>query len=144
MAAVKPLEMSSDKWTRRAAVAGEDYRAGVSNPRVPWDQAAVAADANYRQGVTAAANAGKFAAGVRKAGAEKWRNASVQKGPQRFAEGVALAQGEWQRGFQPYHTAIANLQLPARGPAGSPQNLQRVSAVAAALRAVRDGAGTRR
>lgn len=143
MAAIKPMEQASDKWTRRAAVAGEDYRQGVNNPRVPWDQASVAADGNYRQGVTAAANAGRYAGGVRRAGVERWRNAATQKGPQRFAEGVALATGEWQRGFQPYHTAISNLTLPPRGPAGSPQNLQRVSTVATALRAVRDGAQKR-
>jgi len=143
MAAIKPLEQASDKWTRRAAVAGEDYRAGVSNPRVPWSQAAQAAGANYRAGVTAAANAGRYEGGVRRVGEERWRSAAAAKGPQRFAEGVSLAQGEWQKGFQPYHTAVANLSLPARGPAGSPQNLQRVTAVAQALRAVREGSGRR-
>ncbi len=143
MAAIKPLEQASDKWTRRAAVAGEDYRTGVMNPRQPWDQASIAADANYRQGVTAAANSGRYASGVRKVGGEKWRQNAAAKGPQRFAEGVSLAVGEWQRGFQPYHTAVANLQLPPRGPAGSPQNLQRVNAVATALRAVREGAAKR-
>lgn len=143
MAAIKPMEQASDKWTRRAAVAGEDYRAGVMSPRTPWDQASIAADGNYRQGVTAAANAGRYAGGVRKAGVERWRQNAAAKGPQRFAEGVALSTGEWQRGFQPYHAAISGLSLPARGPAGSPQNLQRVTAVATALRAVREGAGKR-
>lgn len=143
MAAIKPLEDSSDKWTRRAAVAGEDYRRGVANPRVPWDQAAIAGEANYRAGVTAAANAGRYSGGVRRVGAERWRTAAAAKGPQRFAEGVSMATGEWQRGFQPYHTAVANLTLPARGPAGSPQNLQRVNAVATALRAVREGSSRR-
>lgn len=143
MAAIKPLEQSADKWTRRAAVAGEDYRAGVQAPRVPWDQASIAADANYRQGVTAAANAGRYASGVRKVGVERWRQNASAKGPQRFAEGVALAQGEWQRGFGPYQTALSALALPPRGPAGSPQNLQRVQTVATALRAVREGAAKR-
>lgn len=143
MAAVKPVDQSSEKWMRRAAVAGEDYRAGINNPRVPWDQAAVAADANYRQGVTAAANGGRFAAGVRRVGVERWRTAATSKGPQRFAEGVALATGEWSRGFMPYHNALSNLTLPPRGPAGSPQNLQRVASVAQALRAVREGSAKR-
>lgn len=138
MAAIKPLEMSSDKWARRAALAGEDYRAGVSNPRTPWDQASIAADQNYRAGVTAAANAGRYAGGIRKVGAEKWRNNAAQKGPARFAEGVQLATGEWQRGFAPYQAALSSLQLPARGPVGSPQNFQRVQATATALRQVRE------
>jgi len=145
MANIKALETSADKWTRRASVAGEDYRRGIESPRVPWDQAASAAAAAYQQGVTTAATQGRYGAGVRRAGNAKWaRNASA-KGPNRFAEGVQLAVGEWSAGFQPYQSAISALQLPPRGPAGSPQNLQRVTAVAQALRAVRERAagGTR-
>lgn len=141
MANIKPLETSADKWTRRASVAGEDYRKGVESPRTPWDQAATAAAGAYQQGVTAAATQGRFAAGVRKAGNAKWARNAAAKGPNRFAEGVNLAVGEWSAGFQPYQTAIAGLALPPRGPAGSPQNLQRVTAVAQALRAVRERAG---
>lgn len=141
MAAIKPQEQSAEKWQRRAAVAGPDYQQGVQAPRTPWAQAAGAADASYRQGVTAAANAGRYAAGVRKAGDEKWRQNALAKGPGRFAEGVQLAVGEWQKGFAPYQSAIAALTLPARGPAGSPQNLQRVATVAQALRQVKERAG---
>jgi len=140
MANVTPLEVAADKWTRRASVAGEDYRRGVESPRTPWDQAATAAAGAYQQGVTAAATQGRFAAGVRKAGNAKWSRNAAAKGPNRFAEGVNLAVGEWSAGFQPYQTALAGLSLPQRGPAGSPQNLQRVQAVAAALRAVKERA----
>ncbi len=141
MAAIKPIEQSGDKWQRRAAVAGPDYQAGVQSPRVPWAQASKAADANYRAGVTAAATAGRYAQGVGRAGDERWRSNAIAKGPNRFAEGVQLAVGTWQNRFQPYQTAIAGVQLPARGPAGSPQNLQRVAAVAQTLRQVKVTAG---
>lgn len=144
MAAIKPIEQSSQKWTRRAQVAGEDYRFGVTNPRTPWDTAAIAAEATYRQAVTDAATKGRYSGGIRRVGVEKWRTNATQKGPQRFAEGVQLAEGEWQRGFAPYQAALSSLSLPARGPAGSPQNLQRVQAVSTALRAVRDRMGAGR
>jgi hypothetical protein len=137
MAAIKPLETSADKWNRRAQQAGPDYSQGIDNPRQSWSQAAAAGDANYRQAVTAAATAGRFAAGVRKAGDERWRAMAKAKGPTRFAEGVTLAVGEWQKGFQPYQTTVGSLTLPARGPTGSAANLQRVAAVANALRAVK-------
>lgn len=137
MAAIKPLDQAADKWTRRAAVAGPDYQAGVSSPRTPWAQASAGAGANYRQAVTAAAASGAYEAGVRAAGDEKWRAGALAKGPQRFAEGVALATGQWQRGFSPYADTISRLTLPPRGPVGSPQNLQRVTAIAAALRATK-------
>lgn len=137
MAAIKPLDQSADKWTRRAAVAGPDYQAGVGSPRTPWAQAAQAAGQSYRTGVTQAAAAGAYEAGIRAAGDEKWRNAATTKGPQRFAEGVQLASGQWQKGFGPYATTISNLTLPARGPVGSAANLQRVTTVANALRATK-------
>lgn len=138
MANIKPIDQSSSKWNRRAAVATADYQAGVEAPRTPWSAAAAAADASYRAGVTAAASAGRFAAGVKAAGEERWKRAAATKGPSRFAEGVALAVDDWMRGFQPYQAAVSALSLPARGPKGSPQNIQRVSAVASALRQVRE------
>lgn len=141
MAAIKSLEQSSDKWVRRASVASPDYAAGVENPRANWEESSVAADANYRAGVTAAASAGRFAAGVRAAGGDKWKRGALQKGPSRFTEGVSMAKDDWSKGFSPYREAISSIKLPPRGPAGSPQNLQRVSAIATALRQLRERKG---
>lgn len=136
MANIKPIDASSDKWSRRSAVAGVDYQAGVASPRRPWADAAVAAAANYRTGVTQAANAGRFEAGVRSAGEDKWKNRAIKVGPGRFAEGVAVAKPDWEAGFRPYQETISALNLPARGPKGSPANLQRVQAVSTAMRAL--------
>jgi len=136
MANIKPIDQAADKYTRRAAVAGADYAQGIENPRKDWATATVAGEENYKAGVTAAAAAGRFGKGVKKAGSEKWKSNAKAKGPSRFAEGVALAKGDWEKGFSPYHSAISALQLPKRGPKGSPQNLQRVAAVANTLRGV--------
>jgi hypothetical protein len=141
VANIKDIAASSDKWQRRAAVAGPDYQSGVQNPRVPWAAAAQAADANYRAGVTAAASAGRFASGVKAAGDERWSKNAIAKGPSRYAEGVSLAVDRWQRGFQPFQDGIRSLQLPARGPKGSPQNLNRVSAVANLARQIKERMG---
>ena len=141
MANIKPMEDSSDKWVRRASVASVDYKKGVENPKKSWSAASVAAEGNYKQGVVAAANAGRFAKGVKAAGDSKWKENAVSKGPGRFAEGVALAKDQWQKGFAPYHSAISSLNLPARGPKGDPKNLARVAAVANTLRAVYEKRG---
>jgi len=138
MAAIKPIDQSSDKWVRRASVASPDYTAGIQNPRRPWAAAAAEGEANYKAGVTAAATRGAFGAGVKAAGDEKWRNAATRKGPGRFAEGVAIGKDDWQKGFSPYQSAIAAITLPARGPKGAPQNIQRVSAIATALRGLKE------
>lgn len=141
MAAIKPVEQSSDKWMRRASVAGADYLAGVQAPRTSWATASAAAEGNYKTGVTQAATAGRYGTGIRKAGDEAWRTGSTTKGPTRFAEGVSLSVGKWQSGFQPYQAAIGAITLPPRGPAGSPANMQRVNAIATALRQVRERSG---
>jgi len=141
MAGIKSMENSSDKWVRRASVAGPDYQAGVENPKVPWEDAAFKGDANYRIGVTKAASEGRFAAGVKKAGNAKWKANALKKGPGRFAEGVAIGREEWQKGFAPYHAAIGSIALPPRGPKGDPNNIQRVAAIANTLRALRIKAG---
>jgi len=141
MAAIKPIEQSSDKWVRRASVAGPDYQTGVQNPRKAWAAAAKEGEANYKAGVTAAAAAGRFGAGVTKAGDEKWRSNALRKGPGRFAEGVAIGKDDWNKGFAPYQAAIAAVTLPARGPKGSPQNIQRVSTIATTLRTLFEKGG---
>ena len=134
MANIKEISQSSDKWARRASIAGVDYQSGVQNPRRDWAEAASGADANYRAGVVQAANAGRFGAGVRAAGTEKWRKKALAVGPGRFAEGVTVAKPDWETGFRPYQEAISALALPPRGPKGSPANLQRVNSIATTLR----------
>lgn len=139
MAAIKPIDQSNRKWSDRAGVAGDAYNQGIDAPRTPWAQAAGAADAIYRTRVTAAANAGRYAGGIRRAGEDKWKSNAKSKGTPRFPEGVAIAarQGTWTEGFQPYQAAIAALALPPRG-ATVAANLARVTAVATALQTLRE------
>jgi len=136
MANIKDLGSISSKWVRRSAVAGPDYQSGIQNPRTPWAAAAAKGEDNYKAGVSAASARGAFGKGVKAAGDSKWQGNALRKGPGRYAEGVSLAEGDWQKGFAPYREAIASLTLPPRGMRGSPANLQRVSAIATTLRGV--------
>ena len=136
MASITPIEQASDKWVKRASIASGDYQTGVLNPRRSWAEASTAAESNYKQGVVAAANAGRYGQGVKAAGDSRWKDMAAKKGPGRFAEGVAVGRDDWAKGFSPYHSAISALTLPVRGPKGDPKNLARVTAVAQTLRAV--------
>lgn len=137
MAAIKPIEQATDKWVRRAGVAGPDYEQGIKNPRRAWAEASKAAEKNYQAGVTQAAARGAYGKGVSSAGEEKWKNNALKKGPGRFAEGVSIGRDEWAKGFAPYHAAIGAVTLPERGPKGDPKNLARVAAIATALRTLK-------
>lgn len=134
MPPTKPLSQVVDKWVRRAGVAQPDYEAGINNPRRPWAEAAAAADGNYRTAVTAAASAGRFAAGVRAAGDQRWQEGARAKGPGRFTEGVNIGRPRFNERVQTVLQTIQGVTLPARGPTGSPANYQRVAPIGDALR----------
>ncbi len=127
------------KWARRAASAGTEYSEGVANPSRSWSQASQAAAPNYAAGVQAAVARGGFARGVQAAGDAAWSQGATTKGPARFAEGVQLAQPAYTSGFGRVAAAINATALPPRQPTGSPANIQRVAAIATALRKLRTG-----
>lgn len=139
MTNIKSLGVSAEKWSRRSAGATQDYSSGVASPRRSWAQASKDAEKNYQQGVTQAAGRGAYGKGIQATGDAGWQKGATQKGPSRYAEGVSLAVDDWGKGYNPYQAAISGLTLPARGPKGSPANLQRVSMVATTLRAVYEG-----
>lgn len=133
MPEIRDPSLSSAKWARRAASAAPEYEEGVKNPRVDWAQAAIDANDRYKRGVAEAAAANRFAAGVKRAGTLKWQAAAITKGPMRYSEGVLLAQSAYEEGFRPYAEVIRATRLSPRGPKGSPENIKRVSEMAAAL-----------
>jgi hypothetical protein len=104
-----------------------------------WAGAAGAAEKNYVAGVNAAAAAGRFGKGVAKAGDAKWKKNAAEKGPARYAQGVGVAQGDYQSQVAPYLEAIGRVDIPARGPVGSESNYGRTAVIGKALRALKVG-----
>ncbi len=131
---IKSADQISKKYATRGGAAGADYAAGVQAPRQDWAQAAEAAAQTYAAGVQAAIGNGSFAKGVAKAGSQKWQRKASGVGAQRFGPGVQAAQGDYASGVTPYLDVLRNLNLPPRAPKGDPGNIQRVAAVAQALR----------
>lgn len=133
MAAIKPIDQISKKWVGNSSQAGTAYRDGVTAPRTPWAASAAAADDRRKAGLAAADARNAFVAGVNKAGDSKWQQNSITLGPSRFATGVQNAQPAYQSGFAKYHQVISATTLPPRGPKGSPENINRVTAITSAL-----------
>lgn len=131
---IKSADVVAKKYATRGAAAGADYAAGVQTPRQDWAQATEAASQTYAAGVQAAIGNGSFAKGVAKAGTQKWQRKAAGVGAQRFGPGVQAAQGDYASGVTPYLDILRNLTLPPRAPKGDPGNIQRVAAVAQALR----------
>lgn len=127
MAEIPALDRIVEKWQRRSAQAGPDYDQGVSNPRRDWAQSAAAANNSYRDAVTAAAQAGAYAAGVQRAGTPKWQTRAKVLGTARFGPGVAAAADDYSRGFAPIREGIAAARLSPRGPRRDPRNRTRIN-----------------
>ena len=140
MAQIKATDQIAEKWARVTPQRAQDYTQGIEPPRRPWADATAAAEQTYKDGVTQAANKGRFARGVRATGNDGWQRKTREKGPQRFSEGVALAQPDFAAGFAPYAQVISSTTLPPRFPKGDPRNYQRVQAIGTALASKRAGA----
>lgn len=119
---------SAAKWKTRAAAAQNDYQAGVQGAGQRWADAAGASEDAYKAGVQEAMNDGRFSKGVRKAGAAKYQDRATKVGPQRYQQGVSVAQDDYSKGVQPFITAMSSATLPPKGARGSAQNITRVQA----------------
>ncbi|KKN16179.1 hypothetical protein LCGC14_0978510 [marine sediment metagenome] len=139
MAQIKSLSAIRDKWTRVTPQRTEDFKLGVQHPKRDWATETKAAKANWKAGIDAAHQNDLFAKGVERAGTKKWQKKTLAVGPGRFAEGVALAGPDFERGFAPYREAIAAVDLGPKFPRRDPRNLERVKKVVQALIAVKTG-----
>ena len=133
MANIKSMTAIQQKWTDRANVSTQAYTDGVTNPRADWATQSKAAEKNYTAGVQAAITRGGYGKGVARAGTAKWQQNAINKGSQRWAQGISASGDAYTKGFEPYRQVIAGLTLPARGARGDANNIQRVAAVAKAL-----------
>lgn len=133
MAEIKGLSAIKEKWQRVTPMRSEDYKLGITSPKRDWAAQALAGKENWKTGIDSAAAKNLYAKGVEKAGSAKWKARALAKGPGRFAEGVYIAAPDYEKGFAPYHSAIAAVTLPPRFPKRDPRNLTRVKAVVDAM-----------
>lgn len=130
---VKDPTASGQKYVTNAGNAVNAYKAGIQNPKQSQSAAAIAAAPNWQQAVSSPQAAAAFKTGLNRAGDAAWQNGALNKGAQRYPQGVQLAQSKWVTNTTPYLNIIAGLSLPAKGIRGSAQNYQRVQAVGQAL-----------
>lgn len=135
MAAIRSATDVAKKWAEVTPGRAAQYEMGVRNPVRDYATNAAAANDAWKAGTQAAIARDGFKKGVQKVGTAKWQERAAKLGPARFGPGVQAAQQDYESGFAPYREAIAGAALPPRGPRRSPQNLQRVNAMVAAISA---------
>ena len=134
---VKSATESANKWGDRAAGAADIYSKEAEAAAAIWAANTAAASENFRKAITVAGIAARFAAGVKKAGADKFARKIRDVARDRYAPGIHAAKGDYQGNVEPYLATIAGLTLSPRAPRGDPANLGRVGEVAKALNAKR-------
>jgi hypothetical protein len=124
----------SEKWSRRAGQAQDDFQSGVEDSSdQEWEDGTASAVEAWEQGVNRALNDGTFESGVRNT-EKSWQRRTSTLGPRRYSEGVRESEDEYQQGFEPFRQTIEDLDLPARGARGDVDtNIERARQVAQAL-----------
>ena len=141
MVDVKPINDVVTKWETRSGGATQDYTKGAVAAANKYATEAGAAAPNYQAGVTASFGRNAYQTGVQKAGAAKYSMGVTKKGGARYAGGITAGKESFSQGMTGVLSTLQGVTLPARGPRGSPGNIQRVAAIASALRAAKVGSG---
>lgn len=109
MAIADPATVAA-KWASRTQAAATDYAEGVANTTVDPTALAIQAGPRYLQRVTDAFNSGKWANGLRRAGAAGWKEGVRTKGASNFSTGVAAAQATYADKIAPVLAFESTLQ----------------------------------
>lgn len=134
---IKDTASLATKFATRAGAAANDYKDGVAQAGADWEANTRAAEGNYEAGIQEAISQKRFGKGVGAAGAQKFVKRAADMGALRYGPGVQAAKDEWAKNTQPYLDHLKSLNLPAKGPRRSPQNMQRAAVVAQALGALK-------
>ena len=92
---VKPLDYTVEKYVKRATAAVEEYKFGVQHPKADWAEELKGAKERMRTGYSRALDT-YFDARVDAVGTRGWQDATLQKGPSRYPEGVRLGQDKYR------------------------------------------------
>ena len=136
---MKTAGQSGQKFVERAGAASGDYKTGAESTSKDQSAAAIAGKANWAAGIQAAITGDRFAKGLQTSGKSGWVKGVIEKGVNRFAEGVASGLGKYVTNSGKYDSARGAASSLPRGPKGSEQNFARSKAVGQALRKMKVG-----
>jgi len=108
------------------------YEAGAKGKGPEWEKGASAAAGRYKAAITAPDIDKRFVGGVR-GKASKYDRRVETVGVTRYAPGVQAAEEDYRAGIAPYLDELARIDVPERGPRGSPGNYDIVRRIGEAL-----------
>ena len=139
MAAIRSISELAEKYKRVTPGRSADYKAGIEKPKGDWAAQTGAANEAWKGGVQDAISRDAFASGVADKGTAGWKADTLQKGPERWSPGIGYGTPKYTSNFGPYRDVIERTTLPPKYAKGDPRNIDRVTAIASALRAAKVG-----
>ena len=134
---VKSAAAIAEKWADVTPGKLVYYAAEAPAAGAEWEANTVAAGGIYTASLAQAGIGKRFVGGVKRAGAAKFARKVKDVGVARYGPGVAAAKSDMAAGVAPYVSALEGLEIPDRGPRGSPGNYAIVQVVGAKLHAQR-------
>jgi len=138
---MKSANEAVGKWQNRAGASSGDYADGAKSTDKDQAARAIAAKEVYKQALNESFARDAYAKGLSKSGKQGWLQGVEQKGTQNYSTGVSsdIARNKYVQNSSRYDSARKAADSLPRGARGSAQNLNRVAAVANALRAIKVG-----
>lgn len=131
--AIRSVDQVANKWKSVTPQRSGIYAENVKAPLRNWEENTLAAKERQKVGMQQAIQEDRIAKGVARVGQSKWLKNTSTKGPNRWSEGVMLAEADYRAGWAPFRDIIANLTLPEKFAKGDPRNWERSKAVGLAL-----------
>jgi len=134
---VKSASEIAEKWASVTPGRASYYASEAPEAGGKWEERTSASGGVYLAAISAAGISDRFVGGVKRAGAAKFARKVRDVGVARYAPGVAAAKEDFARGFADYQAVLDGLEIPDRGPRGSPGNYAIVEKVGSVLHAKR-------
>jgi len=134
---VKSASDIAQKWADVTPGKSAYYAAEAPAAASKWEERTSAAGGVYMAGIQVAGIQQRFVGGVKRAGAAKFGRKVKDVGVARYSPGVTAAKEDMSKGIADYIGVLEGLEIPDRGPRGSPANYAIVEKVGSALHAKR-------
>lgn len=133
----KTPDMVVEKFRRRIAAAGPDYRYGIENPIRPWVEGYAASAERMKQELQKALAEGRHLKGAREKGQSRWEQKVRQVGADRYTAAAPIAAENYAKAA----SDIMSAAEAARAAAAKLPNVtleDRLNRAVAAMRAISD------
>lgn len=111
---IKSLDISKKNYIASATEAQSRFKDGIADADWKTNASSPEAEALYATKVQEAISNQSRRKGIEDVSNEEWKQKALSKGGNRIASGMKGGSDDWQRGYSPYHSTIASLELPPR------------------------------